>query len=317
MKTSKDKYRELYNERIPIFLQAWWLDIVCGKENWEVCLYLDTDKKYLGSLVYYYQKKHGIKLIKMPQMTSYSGLWIKRCITKKNHSLYSKEKKIIDVLIQQLPKFDLFYQQLHPAITNGLPLFWSGFKLSYRYTYLLKLSEEDTMYNNLKGSIRTDLKHAKQYLTISELKDIGPFIDLVSNSFVQKGKPNPYDFNILSTLDEQLQQRNSRKILAATDSKGDIHAAAYFIHDHETVYYYIGARDTQKDQHNGLSLVLWNAIKGYAADYEQLDFEGSIIPEIEFFFRAFGGDLVPHIKLTKTRNKLFHIISLFLGTEYH
>ena len=38
--TKKEKYQELckYEKSIPIFSKDWWMDAVCGEDNWDVLL---------------------------------------------------------------------------------------------------------------------------------------------------------------------------------------------------------------------------------------------------------------------------------------
>lgn len=278
---------------------------------------MDADQNIQGSLVYFKQGRLGLRQIKMPPMTSYSGLWINYPDSIKKHSRYAFDKIIINTLVKQLPKVDLFYQQLHPELKNGLPFQWAGFSTSLIYTYHLKLDNPDIIYQNVKGSIRTDIKKAQQKLQVVQEEKIKPFLDLLRNSYQNKGQQIPYDINKLIAIDKLLSDLNKRKIFLAKDESGTIHAGVYIILDTNTAYYYIGARNAKLDKYNGLTLSLWNAINESNKYCSYFDFEGSIIPEIEFYFRAFGGTLTPHIKLSRTRNKFFHILSLIMNTEYH
>jgi hypothetical protein len=278
---------------------------------------MDADQNIQGSLVYYKQRRLGLRQIKMPPMTSYSGLWINYPKNIKKHNAYALDKSVINALVEQLPTFDLFYQQLHPDIKNGLPFQWLGFSTTYVYTYQLKLDAPELIYQNVKGSIRTDLKKARQKLHVVEDKKIDPFLELLQTSYRNKGQQLPYDLDKLVAIDQLLSNWGKRTIFLAKDKFDTIHAGVYIIWDNDKAYYYIGVRNTGLDKYNALTFALWNAIKESSTHCNFFDFEGSIIPDIEFYFRAFGGTLTPHIKLSKTRNKLFHILSLIMNTEYH
>jgi len=42
---------------------------------------------------------------------------------------------------------------------------------------------------------------------------------------------------------------------------------------------------------------------------------GSILEPVEESLRAFGGELVPHFKITKAQNKLFQLAGILLNKD--
>jgi len=69
-------------------------------------------------------------------------------------------------------------------------------------------------------------------------------------------------------------------------------AAACCIHDATTAYYILGGHDADKKQRGAAGIAVLSAIR-YAKELgiKTFDFEGSMIPAIESFFRGFGGEL--------------------------
>ena len=247
---NKSRYTELcIKHQLPIFYHPAWLDIVCGPSNWNLCLVFDPDENFQGSLIYFKKKRLGLNLIKMPVLTSYSGLWLNYPSNLKQHSIYAFEKKVISELLKQLPKFELFYQQLYPTFINALPFQWAGFKASYVYTYRLALTPPELMYDNLKGSIRTDLKKAAKTIKVQETASFQEFESLLQESYKVKAQALPYDLAILKKLDSLLAKSNQRKILVAKNFTNQIVAGLYLILDTTTAYYFIGARNSALDQH--------------------------------------------------------------------
>lgn len=57
--TSREKYREFCKteKTIPIFSKDWWLDAVCGKDNWGVVL-IERGGKIIVTLPYYLEKMY-------------------------------------------------------------------------------------------------------------------------------------------------------------------------------------------------------------------------------------------------------------------
>lgn len=62
--TPKDKYRQLCKEdkTIPIYSKDWWMDVVCGEDNWDV-LIVEKGDEIAASMPIYIKKKYGIKYI--------------------------------------------------------------------------------------------------------------------------------------------------------------------------------------------------------------------------------------------------------------
>ena len=61
MKTDdKETYRSLckIEPTIPIFSRDWWLDAVCGKDNWDVAL-VGKGGMIVAAMPYYMQKRFG------------------------------------------------------------------------------------------------------------------------------------------------------------------------------------------------------------------------------------------------------------------
>lgn len=58
MTSNKDKYRDLLETEttIPIFSRDWWMDAVCGEDNWDVLL-VEKDNEIVASMPYYKKKK--------------------------------------------------------------------------------------------------------------------------------------------------------------------------------------------------------------------------------------------------------------------
>lgn len=58
MMTNKDKYHIFcdHEKGIPIFNKDWWLDAVCGENNWDVAL-VEKGGSIVGSLPYCIDKK--------------------------------------------------------------------------------------------------------------------------------------------------------------------------------------------------------------------------------------------------------------------
>lgn len=77
MNSNKDKYRHLLEteKTIPIFSRDWWMDAVCGEDNWDVLL-VEKNGEIVASMPYYIHKKYGLTVITQPTLTQTNGMWI-------------------------------------------------------------------------------------------------------------------------------------------------------------------------------------------------------------------------------------------------
>src|ERR1700740_2957909 len=117
--TSRDKYREYcHNNSLHVFFNDWWLDAVCGKDNWDVVIY-EKNGIILGVLPFYI-KKQAIFLtnIKMPLLTHYLGPLINYPPDQKYASKIGFENEVLDYLYSNLPKFHLLRNRFNPKISN-------------------------------------------------------------------------------------------------------------------------------------------------------------------------------------------------------
>ena len=61
---------------IPIYSKPFWMNAVCGEENWDVLLYRKGEEM-LGALPYYIKRNFNVSYITQPSFTQYNGIWIK------------------------------------------------------------------------------------------------------------------------------------------------------------------------------------------------------------------------------------------------
>lgn len=309
---NKEDYRKFCRSHgeLPVFFQDWWLDAVCG-EDWNVCLSRDKGKNIQGVLPFYQSTYWGLRVIKMPDLTPYLGVWLHYPTKQEKwEAVYRFEKKMITELLQQLPRF-AYYAQCHPPqLKNGLPFHWEGFKQETRFSYCLSpVVDETTLFNNLKGSVRTELRKAEAEINIVESEDIQLFYQLQEASFERQSKPTPYRFEFLSKIDTVLKEKQQRKLLIAKDQAGNPHAGIYLLWDEHTVYNLLQGADPQFGNSGAIKKLLWEGILLAHRQQKSFDFEGGMMKNIEPVFSAFGGTLRPYFRMYKGGNKLFRLLS--------
>ncbi len=312
---NKQKYKDfckLEND-LPIFSQHWWLDAVCGKDNWDVVI-IEKGGQIWATMPYYTTRKMMLKMVFMPKITQFMGPYIKYPKGQKYERKLSYEKEIMTELIDKLPKVDFFYQDFSPSIQNWLPFFWNGFKQTTRYTYSIEdTSDIDNIFSDFKSNIKTDIKKAKKIVNIDTSLGIENFYNINKMTFDRQNMDIPYSLDFLRNFDKKCKENNASKIYFAIDKENNIHSAIYVVWDKQTMYYLLSGGNPQFRNSGATSLLLFEAIQDASKMGLSFDFEGSMIEPIEKVFRAFGGKLTPYYQVTKAKNRFIH--SLFCITK--
>ena len=310
MTINKQKYRELCKREssIPIFSKDWWLDAVCGEDNWDVII-IEKGNDIIATLPFNFNKEYGFTKISMPKLTQNMGIWIKHFNNQKTANKLSNEKKIMTQLIEQLPPFYFFGQNFHYSITNWLPFYWKGFKQTTKYTYVIEdLSNLESVFKNFRGNIKTDIRKAEKVVKVYTGNDIEKFYSINKKTFDRQNKKIRYSLDFLMKLDKVCIQNKCREIFFAEDEKNRIHSAVYLVWDDNSAYYLLSGGDPQLRNSGATSLLVWSAIKFTAELGLKFDFEGSMLESIERFFRSFNAIPKTYFYITKKKSKISLII---------
>lgn len=313
--TNKEKYKALCTQfDLPIFMQDWWMDVVCGEENWQPILVENRVGELQAAMTCYFHKKLGMKMIIPANLTPFSGIWFRpKQQAMKSHSIAEREIELTQQLIEQLPNLPLIIFQTHFSFQNWLSFYWRGFQQTTRYTYILEdLSNLDSIFDNFKGNIRTDIKKAERIVSITKSSNCNIFYDFINEALTQKGVKLPFSKDTLLALDKTLMEKEARQIYWAKDENNNLHAAIYSVWDKQTTYLLLTGVNRQFSNSSALSLLIWEAIKDASNRSQSFDFEGSMLPKIEPFFRSFGAERKSYYRISKAKNRFWHTLFSFL-----
>lgn len=299
-------------------MQPWWLDAVCGDDNWQVCLATNGDGEITGVLPYFLRRKYGLRFILMPPFTDYIGPLLVYPDKQQGFARqYAFEKQTLGQLIEQLPSFHFFNQQYFPAFDYWLPFYWRGYHQTTLYTYVIDQPQETTVvYENFKGSVRTDIKKAAAQIEVRSSEDLETFIRLHRRTLEQQRRL-PYPADTLRRLDAALQQRSQRQLLLAFDTEtATAHAGLYIAYDEQTAYFMLVAIDPSYRRFASLQLLYWEAIQQFSGKVIRIDFCGSMIEGVERATRAFGAKRIAHYRVYKSANPWLRLLSMILQRGY-
>ncbi len=313
--TDKDKYRQLCEreESIPIFSRDWWLDAVCGESHWEALL-IERNGQIQASLPLYLPLRD---IVSMPSYTQTMGPWLSAVSpdTKYTTAL-GRNQELCRSFTEKLRHFPHFLQNFHYDITDWLPFYWAGYRQTTRYTYLLRgIGDQKALWGNMSPNIRRNIAKAQDKYHLSVRKGIATdeFLAIQAQSFARQGLRIKADQRALKNLIETCKRRNQGDLWGGYDQNGRLHAAAFVVWQKRSAHYIAGGSDPAHRDSGAQSLVLWECIRFASQHTDLFDFEGSMLPGVERFFREFGAVQTPFFTISKGKLSLLDRVRVKLS----
>ena len=298
---NKQKFREFcnYHNNLPIFLKDWWLDAVCNK-NWDIAI-VEQNNEIIAFMPYYLTNNMLYSVIKMPKLTQTMGPYIIYPPKQDYQSKLSYEKKVMNSLIQKLPKFDYFSQNFNYSMQNWLPFYWKKFKQTTFYTYVIEdLNDTKKIFNQFNYSKKKNINKAKNEIVIKNNMGFREFYNFHKFTLEKNNEKISYDFNLLNRICIAGYKNKSAKIFAAYDKTNNLHSAYLLIWDAESAYLLISAIDPDYKSLGSSSLLIYEMICFASTVTKKFDFEGSMISSVESSFRKFGAIQKPYFHVYKS-----------------
>lgn len=297
--TIQPKFEALQQRCGGLFAQSNWQSIY-GK-SLELYGIFNKDNKLIGGF-HLYKTVQGkvLRHYKNPPFTPHIGLFYEKNASNKANAL-TEQKNITQALadfFNQLP-FQIFTIALAPEFTDVQHFIWKKFKVIPNYTYQLDLTQaEELLYKNLASDKRNSINKAqKDGVAVSLYQQKEAVEQMVKNTYLRKEKSlNEPVLNRL--LSDYANEKNSFSFLAKVDNKDT--ALSFCLHDTTTAYYLLGGYNSSNKHQGAGVLALWNCIlHAKKIGLKTFDFEGSMIPQVEKYFRGFGADLIPYFTINK------------------
>lgn len=289
---------------IPIFSQPWWLDAVCGENNWGVHV-LEKSGQLLGAMPYYIENRNGFEIITKAHHSQNNGIIVSYQPNMKYVARIERQEEVINEMCDYIEdlKVDKYEQQYHYSFTNCLPFKWRGYNEMVRYTYVIEdTSDMNKICADFKYIVRNEIKKAEKFVTIKENLDINKFYEINKLSYDRQGIEVPFSLKFLHRLEEACIAHECRKILYAVDDEGNIHSVAYLVWDNESLYFLINGSDTEFRYSQSNSLLIRESIRVAHNLGKKFDFEGSVLQPVEHIFRSFGAIQKLYFRIYKVFN---------------
>jgi hypothetical protein len=284
---------ECIDEVNSLFQQPWWLETL-APGRWDA-VELRENGKLVARLPYVSRRRYGLTLVDMPPLTQTLGPWL-RSSEGKYEARLSREHELLEELVARIPHCDSFRQSFHHSVTNWLPFYWAGYTQTTRYTYLLdSLGNLDDVWAAFRDKTRNSIRKAeKQGIIVQETDDVDLLLWLWSRTYARQERSIPITSDVVRRTAEASFRRAAGRLYVARDGDSRPHTAVLCVHDDRSCYYLVQGADPEVRDSGANALAVWHCIKQAAKTSRVFDFEGSMVPGIERFFRSFGARQTPY-----------------------
>jgi hypothetical protein len=266
-----------------IYGYSFYLD--CMSRHWDTLVLGD----YKAVMPLTWNKKYGFYYLYQPAFTASLGLFGKNLT-----------KEIIDDFVSMIPsKFKLIEISLNSGNVLGDP---KSFSL-LRSNYILNLNRGyEEIYKAYRDNHKRNISKALQLgCNVSKEIAIDEIIQLNKEQLQHVDGTKPGDYPNFKKLYEFLKNKEQAETYAIVDPKNKVLASAVFFFSHNRAYY-IMVGNHPDGKTIGASHALIDAfIKDHADQNLTLDFEGSDIRNLAFFYSGFGAkeEIYPALKINR------------------
>ena len=244
-------------------------------------------------------RKFGLKVLRNPPYTPRIGPFFEPRATIAAIRT-NEQRKVVEAVAEYLTSSDaaVISLSLSLGISDCLPFFWRGWKVIPYYTYRIDLThDENELLSGMSTERRKNIRKAKaDGIIVEQSDDTDLMRGLVIETFSRQHLELPLE-ELNRILDGLRRGEGSYMLIARQD--GQPAAGVFIVHDLHTAYYLIGGY-ADGSHHGAGALAMWHAIlRAKQLGLEIFDFEGSVIPAIERYFRGFGGSLTPVFSINK------------------
>jgi len=308
-------YSELVSRAGTVFNSPGWLALHGNKL--QLFGIYSGDDALTGAFFLYRDRKAGFSFFRNPPYTPHIG-WMFENKSQNHAKALSQNKKMMEVMadfMQGLP-VGMISCAFPFTASDMQPFTWKKFKVVPKYTYRLPLAlPVEELEKRMAIEPRNRLRKAvKDGLSVEMITDYDVVKKLVLKTFDRKNKA--IDKNLLEKILSSFTDASNSFAFAAMNN-GQPVSATLAIHDKSTAYYLLGGYDPAAKHGGAGILCMWQSIlHSRESGLDTFDFEGSMLPEVERFFRGFGADLVPYFTVNKAWLPLEFMLKLLKREQF-
>ena len=306
--SNKTTYKTIceQNTGIPVFLQYWWMDAVC--KEWDVAIVYNGDT-VSGVWPYAIENKGGVSIRRSPFLTPYSGPHILFPADLKESKRDSFEHETINALLDKMPEAKVWFLNIQPGLKQAGLFSDKGFDLQVKQTFLVDLHHgTDTVFTNINEDYRRKIRKADTDITISDEPGMLPRLyEFQKATLGGKDVQVYYSQEQMQALLDTCKAYDSTALWVAKKDNVVL-AIVWQVWDDERAYYLAGAKNPAEKDNRAMTALIWHAMKEAMRRGKKIfDFEGSMDPGVEKFFRSFGGKRELYLIIRKNDSLLWKV----------
>lgn len=282
-----------------IYSKTWYLDSLQVK--YSILAVLNNTEIYAGIVL----AKNEINTYSNPLLCKYLGVIFKK-LDGRYQKITSKKYEISNYLIKHLKEIKTFDYSFHPNYNNWLPFYWNDYKQRTFYTYRIE-NTDLKIFDNYSKILKNDIRYAtKSNLIFSENCDLNTFYNTIEKTFKRQDVKIPFNKAKLDFFIDELSKRDAIKLFKVTDEERNIQSVCAVVYDKKSANFILNGSNFPNVIRGSSHFLLHNTILHMLNITQIFDFEGSIIPSIESFYRGYGGKLTPYYRIWK--NDIFYLV---------
>ncbi len=303
--TNKERYEQFCQATyVPIYSKSWWMDAVCGKENWSVWLY-ESGGNVLAAMPYYKERRGNYNYITKAPLTQNNGIIFKEDPKRKRVSEAELQEKIINAACAfiEAQGVDAYEQQFQTSFQNWLPFFWNGYTNMLRYTYIIEdISDMDAVWANISSKYKNEIRKGMRMTYVDTEITPEQFYIEHERIYRRQGKTSPFSIELWMKLYHSCHTHRACQMFCARDNDDNLHALLFLVWDERRVYHILGGYMPEYSRSQAYPALIWHGIEFAHQKGLIYDFEGSVIQRIATAFRQFGGVPTPYYRIRKVFN---------------
>ena len=295
-----------------LFHTAWWYR-AWGMQPTVQAL-CDAQGKIQAGICYAMGRRWGLRSIVRPPMTPRNGPVFAPLADAGRHRQHTHHKKMTSLAIGALPRLAAYDFILRPDDADVMPFLWNGFDTLIVYTYVVPRTERDTWIKHASKTqqrrVRTAARHAEEeQYGFEPDPDFGEVLALLKATAEAKRYSMARFVGSLPAWWREVQARQAGSAYLLRDGAGRPACAALMVYDSQCAYYLGGGIRSDLRSGSIVNVLLFHRmIQDAHAQGLDFDFEGSVLPGVEGFFRSLGGELRPLYRVVKLPSLVSYLI---------
>jgi hypothetical protein len=266
-----------------IYAYSHYLDSM--SKNWDALVLNDHE----AIMPLTWNKKYGFYYLYQPAFTASLGVF--------GNNL---TEPLVENFIKAIPKkFRLIEISLNPGNIFSVP---TGFNM-LRNNYTLSLNKNyDSVYSSYNDNIKRNIKKAQQYgCTIKKNIPVADVIDLSKPSLQKQTNTTDEDYKNFEKIFNFLYQQNKAITYGVYSNTNELIASCVYFFSHNRAYYILVGNHPNGKTLGASHYLIDRFIYDHAGQNLILDFEGSDIRNLAFFYGSFGAqpEVYPFLKINR------------------